>query len=308
MLDRPERSLYRAGMTVASTEIPVLESIKMLGARYRAWLVDIWGVMHNGHRAFPGAVAATRAFRAQGGIVVLLSNSPRPSPSVQDQLRRLGVPDDAYEATVTSGDLTRHELAKHHGATVFHLGPERDRPIFAGLDVVLGPRETAEIVVCSGLFDDETEEPEDYADLLRELAARQLPMICANPDRMVERGDRLLWCAGALAQLYEQQGGFVIYAGKPFAPIYRLALETIGTLVGERVAKDEVLAIGDGVNTDIAGAAGVDIDAVFVASGLHMPANSGGDGGAETLDGRHLAELFAHAECRPLGAMRALMW
>ena len=294
-------------MTVAAPEIPVLDSIKELGSRYRAWLVDIWGVMHNGHRAFPGAVAATRTFRAQGGIVVLLSNSPRPSTSIQEQLRRLGVPDDAYDATVTSGDLTRHELAKHHRATVFHLGPERDRPIFDGLDVERGPHENAELVVCSGLFDDETEEPGDYAGLLRELAARQLPMICANPDHMVERGDRLVWCAGALAQLYEQQGGPVIYAGKPYAPIYHLALETIGKLAGMSVAMDQVLAIGDGVNTDIAGAAGVGIDAVFVASGLHVPPNSG-DGGGETLDRAHLAELFAHAKRRPLGAMHALKW
>jgi HAD superfamily hydrolase (TIGR01459 family) len=295
-------------MTVTAAEIPVLASIAELGARYRAWLVDIWGVMHNGHRAFPGAVAAARTFRAQGGIVVLLSNSPRPSPSVQQQLRRLGVPDDAYDATVTSGDLTRHELAKHQGATVFHLGPERDRPIFDGLDVKLGPPEDAELVVCSGLFDDETEQPDDYASLLRALAARQLPMICANPDHRVERGDRLIWCAGALAHLYEQLGGPVVYAGKPHAPIYRLALDTIDRLAGAKVANDDVLAIGDGVNTDIAGAAGVGIDTVFVASGLHVPANSGGEGGAEMLDRRKLAELFAAAGLRPLGAMRALKW
>ena len=225
-------------MTVAAAEIPVLASIRDLGSRYRAWLVDIWGVMHNGHRAFESAVAATRAFRAQGGIVVLLSNSPRPSPSVQDQLRRLGVPDDAYDATVTSGDLTRHELAKHRGSTVFHLGPERDLPIFEGLDVKRGHPEDAELVVCSGLFDDDTETPEDYADLLSALAARQLPMICANPDHMVERGDRLVWCAGALASLYEQQGGPVIYAGKPYAPIYRLALETINKLAASRSAAE----------------------------------------------------------------------
>ena len=295
-------------MAVAAAEIPVLASIKELGSRYRAWLVDIWGVMHNGHRAFPGGVAATRAFRAQGGIVVLLSNSPRPSPSVQEQLRRLGVPDDAYDATVTSGDLTRHELANHQGATVFHLGPERDRPIVGGLDLKLEAPEDAELVVCSGLFDDETEAPEDYADLLRTLAARQLPMICANPDHLVERGDRLVWCAGALAQLYEQLGGPVIYAGKPHPPIYELALETIGRLARADVPKDQVLAIGDGVNTDIAGAAGVGIDTVFVASGLHVPSQSGGEGGAEMLDRRHLAELFAHAKLRPLGAMRALKW
>jgi HAD superfamily hydrolase (TIGR01459 family) len=295
-------------MTVSAAEIPVLSSIKELGVRYRAWLVDIWGVMHNGHRAFPGAVAATRAYRAQGGIVVLLSNSPRPSPSVQEQLRRLGVPDDAYDATVTSGDLTRYELAKHQGAVVFHLGPERDRPIFHGLDVELGPHRDAELVVCSGLFDDDTETPDDYADLLSELAARKLPMICANPDHMVERGDRLVWCAGALANLYERQGGSVIYAGKPYAPIYHLALETIGKLVGERVSKDQVLAIGDGVNTDIAGAGCVGIPSVFVASGLHAPSNSGGEVGADMLDRRHLAELFAHAKERPLGAMRTLKW
>ncbi len=260
--------------------------------------------MHNGHRAFPRAVAATHAFRGQGGIVVLLSNSPRPSPSVQEQLRRLGVPGDAYDATVTSGDLTRHELAKHVGATVFHLGPERDRPIFEGLDVTLGRPEESELVVCSGLFDDETETPDDYTGLLGALAARKLPMICANPDHLVERGDRLVWCAGALAAAYEKAGGAVVYAGKPYAPIYGLALETIGALAGTPVPKSEVLAIGDGLRTDVAGASDAGIDSVFIASGLHVPASSGG----ETLDAAHLDELFAHAKPRPVAAMRALVW
>jgi HAD superfamily hydrolase (TIGR01459 family) len=288
-------------------EIPVIDSIKDLGGRYAAWLVDIWGVMHNGRRAFPKAVAATRAFRDQGGIVVLLSNSPRPSPSVQAQLRHLGVPDDAYDATVTSGDLTRHELGKHAGASVYHLGPERDRPIFHGLDLKLAPVEQSELVVCSGLFDDETETPDDYADLLRDLAARKLPMICANPDRLVERGDRLVYCAGALAAAYERAGGRVVYAGKPYAPVYLLALDTISRLAKREVKRSEVLAIGDGVNTDIAGAASFGIDSVFVASGLHAPANSGGDAGGDVLDADHLAKLFAQAG-RPLAAMPALMW
>jgi len=290
-------------MTVTPPVIPVLDSIENLGGRYRAWLVDIWGVMHNGRRAFPHAVAATRAFRASGGIVVLLSNSPRPSASAQAQLRGLGVPDDAYDATVTSGDLTRHELGKHKGARVFHLGPERDLSIFDGLDVVLvGPGE-AELVVCSGLFDDETETPDDYADLLRDLAARSLLMICANPDHLVERGHQLIYCAGALAAAYEREGGSVVYAGKPYAPIYELALEIIDRLAGENVAKDAILAIGDGVNTDIAGAADAGIDSIFVASGLHVPG-----GAEEELDRDHLAELFAHAKRRPLGAIRALTW
>ena len=264
-------------MTVTAAVIPVMHSIEALGRQYRAWLVDIWGVMHNGYRAFPRAVEATQAFRAQGGVVVLLSNSPRPSPSVQEQLRRIGVPDDAYDATVTSGDLARHELAKHEGANVFHLGPERDRPIFAGLDVKLAGHEDAELILCSGLFDDETETPENYADLLSELAARKLPMICANPDHLVERGDRLVWCAGALAARYEKEGGPVVYAGKPHAPIYVLALETIGARLRDAVPPSQVLAIGDGVHTDIAGAAGLGIDSVFIASGLHVPSNSGGE-------------------------------
>jgi HAD superfamily hydrolase (TIGR01459 family) len=295
-------------MTITVPEIPVIASIKEIGSGYRAWLVDIWGVMHNGHRAFAPAVAATGSFREQGGIVVLLSNSPRPSPGVQEQLSRLGVPPSSYDATVTSGDLTRHELRKHKHPRVFHLGPERDLPIFAGLDVTLVPRDEAELIVCSGLFDDETETPADYVDLLKELAARKLPMICANPDHLVERGNQLVYCAGALAAVYEREGGGVVYAGKPHAPIYELALETIASIAGRAVAKDEVLALGDGVQTDIAGAAGFGVDSVFVASGVHAPANSGGETGAEALDRAHLAELFAAAKRRPLAAMRALDW
>jgi HAD superfamily hydrolase (TIGR01459 family) len=295
-------------MTIAAADIPVLDSIKHLGSRYRAWLVDIWGVMHNGQSAFPRAVAATRAFRAQGGIVVLLSNSPRPSPSVQHQLSGLGVSDDAYDATVTSGDLTRHELAKHEGARVFHLGPDRDRSIFHGLNVKLTGQEDCDLIVCSGLFDDETETPEDYAGLLHALAQRKLPMICANPDHLVERGDRLVWCAGALASLYEKAGGRVVYAGKPYLPIYGLALETIATLAKTDLPGRSVLAIGDGVHTDIAGAADAGIDSVFIASGLHMPSNSGGEAGREVLRARHLEELFGEVGKRPIAAMRALVW
>jgi HAD superfamily hydrolase (TIGR01459 family) len=290
-------------MNKSSAAVPVVDSLKEIGSRYRAWLVDIWGVMHNGHRAFDRASVATRAFRDSGGIVVLLSNSPRPSPAVQEQLRDFGVPDDAYDATVTSGDLTRHELGKHPSARVFHLGPERDRPIFDGLDLTLTDWPEADIVVCSGLFDDDTETPDDYADLLRDLAARRLLMICANPDHKVERGHQLLYCAGALAAVYEDLGGKVIYAGKPYAPVYELALETIGKLAGGDVGCGEVLAIGDGINTDIAGASNFGVDAVFVASALHAP----GDGGA-ALDGPHIAELFAKAPRQPLAAMHALVW
>lgn len=288
-------------MTISAETIPVVGSIEPLGSKYAAWLVDIWGVMHNGVRAFPGAVEATRRFRGQGGIVVLLSNSPRPSEGLQRQLRSLGVHDQSYDATVSSGDLTRHELAKHSGARVFHLGPQRDLPIFAGIDVTRVDAADAELIVCTGLFDDETETPGDYEGLLKELSERKLTMLCANPDHLVERGHRLVYCAGALAQLYAEDGGEVIYAGKPYAPIYELAEETIAGVAGRPVARGEILAIGDGVHTDMAGATGFGLDAVFVASGLHV-----GPGG-EGLDDLRLAELFEGRKA-PRAAMPALIW
>jgi HAD superfamily hydrolase (TIGR01459 family) len=289
--------------TILSTAaIPVIHSIAEVGSAYDAWLVDIWGVMHNGVRAYPAAVAATKRFREQGGIVVLLSNSPRPASSLQGQLTNFGVDGTSYDATVSSGDLTRHELAKHAGTRVFHLGPERDLPIFAGLDVERVGASEAEFVVCTGLFDDETETPDDYRGLLRDFAARKLTMLCANPDRMVERGHHLIYCAGALAEVYEALGGSVIYAGKPYLPIYELALETIADLAGKPVPRSRILAIGDGVHTDMAGAAGFGLDAVFVASGLHRPKAGGAD-----LDGAHLADLFDGRK-RPRAAMTALAW
>lgn len=290
-------------MTAASSAVPIVDSVKDIGKGYRAWFVDIWGVMHNGRTAFPEASAATRAFRDQGGVVVLLSNSPRPSPAVQEQLREFGVPDEAYDATVTSGDLTRHELGKHAGAQVFHLGPGRDRAIFDGLDVALSAPEAAELIVCSGPFNDDVETPDDYTGLLGALAARGLLMICANPDHMVERGHRLVYCAGALAAVYETLGGKVIYAGKPHMPVYELALETAGRLAGETLDRERVLAIGDGLKTDIAGAGSFGIDSVFVASGLHAP----GEGG-QALDAAHLTELFGQEGRRPIAATRGLQW
>ena len=290
-------------MTDTPRSIPIIGSVKDIGEGYRAWLVDIWGVMHNGHSAFPRAFATTRAFRESGGIVVLLSNSPRPSPAVQEQLRQFGVPDDAYDATVTSGDLTRHELGKYQGARVFHLGPARDHAIFAGLDITLSDADEADLIVCSGPFNDDVETPDDYVDFFRGVAARGLPMICANPDHMVERGNRLIYCAGALAAVYEEFGGRVVYAGKPHEPVYALALETIAKLAGETIGREQILAIGDGVNTDIAGAGRFGVDAVFVASQLHAP----GEGG-EALDALHLAELFAHSPRLPIAATHALDW
>jgi HAD superfamily hydrolase (TIGR01459 family) len=296
-------------MTIDTEIIPVIGSIEALGSSYAAWLVDIWGVMHNGVRAYAPAVEATRRFREQGGIVVLLSNSPRPSEGLQNQLRSLGVAHQCYDATVSSGDLTRHELAQRAGARVFHLGPERDLPIFVGLDVTRVEPSEAELVVCTGLFDDEVETPGDYDALLSELAERQLPMLCANPDHMVERGHRLVYCAGALAQIYAELGGSVIYAGKPYAPIYHLAVETVAELAGRTLARGEILAIGDGVHTDMAGAASFGLDAVFVASGLHVANDACGEDaeGNADLDELVLGELFEGMK-PARAAMPALAW
>jgi HAD superfamily hydrolase (TIGR01459 family) len=290
-------------MTLGTDTIKVMTSIEPLGADYAAWLVDIWGVMHNGVTAYAPAVEATRRFRKQGGIVVLLSNSPRPSESLKRQLEAVGVGSDCYDATVSSGDLTRHELLKRKGARVFHLGPERDLPIFSGLDLKLVVPKEAELVVCTGLFDDETETPEDCHGLLRALATRKLPMLCANPDRMVERGQTLIFCAGALAEVYAEFGGNVIYAGKPYPPIYELAFETIAQLAGKTIPREEILAIGDGVHTDILGAANFGLDTVFVASGLHVAKTRGHD----TLEDLFLAELFEGVP-PPLAALPELAW
>ena len=293
-------------MSVGTKSIPVMNSIKELGGNYAAWLVDIWGVMHNGARAFAPAVEATRRFREQGGLVLLLSNSPRPSDSLRQQLRNFGVKDQSYDATVSSGDLTRRELEKRADARVYHLGPKRDLPIFAGLNITRVEPGQAELIVCTGLFDDENECPDDYRDLLAGLVNRGLVMFCANPDHMVERDGRLIYCAGALAQLYEDLGGRAIYAGKPHLPIYRLAFETLDQLAGRTVPRNKILAIGDGVRTDLAGAAAAGIDAVFVASSLHMGIEET-DADQRQLDDRVLSKLFRGGSS-PVAALPALMW
>src|SRR6202011_6190264 len=187
-------------------------------------LSDIWGVVHNGLESFPEACAALHSYRTRGGTVILITNAPRPASSVQRQLQKLGVADDTYDAIVSSGDLTRHYVADHPGRRVFWLGPERDNSIYRGLDPVLSPLEQADYIVCTGLFDDETETAEDYRAMMLQARERKLPLICANPDIVVERGDRLIYCAGAIAELYRELGGEVVFYGKPHRPNYGAAL------------------------------------------------------------------------------------
>ena len=279
--------------------VPIRSSISSVAPDSKAWLVDIWGVLHNGARAFPAACAACQTFRAQGGIVVLISNAPRPFPAVVPHLTSLGVPTDAYDTGITSGDVTRGLLEAWRGRRVLHIGPQRDLGLFTDRDVHLATPETAELVVCSGLYDDTKETPADYAALFADLLARGLPMICANPDIKVERGGELVWCAGALAADYEGKGGDVTYAGKPHLPVYEQAFSTIAKLAGRHIAKENILAIGDGLETDLRGADAAGLASVLIASAVHMP------GG---LNASALHDLFAARPFTPIAALPALAW
>ena len=279
--------------------IPLVQSIAPFAADTAGWLVDIWGVMHNGVRPFGAACDACERFRQQGGLVVLLSNSPRPRDSVAAQLDGIGVPRSSWDVIISSGDVARSLIAAYAGRAIVHLGPQRDLAIFSGFDVERVAPERAEAVVCTGLFDDERETPADYTETLAACAARALPMICANPDVAVERGGRIVYCAGAIARAYEQLGGAVAYAGKPYPPIYELAFATLETLRSGSGERARLLAIGDGVNTDIAGAAAVDVRSVFVASGVHV---------MDGLDAAALDALFPPGAPRPIAAMTGLAW
>lgn len=230
-------------------------------------LSDVWGVLHNGVSAFPDAAVALHDARKAGKTVVLITNSPRPAPGVIAQLRVLGVPDEAYDRIITSGDVTRGLIAEGP-RKVFLLGPERDMPLLEGLDVERVGEVEAESVVCTGFFDDETETPEDYTEMLKGFIARKVPMVCANPDLVVERGERIIPCAGAMAAYYEQLGGEVRIAGKPHAPIYEACLAAAKEVRGD-FPKDRVLAIGDGMPTDVKGAIASGLNLLYISGGIH---------------------------------------
>jgi HAD superfamily hydrolase (TIGR01459 family) len=248
------------------SELPKqITGLNEIAGDYRALFCDVWGVLHNGVRAFPGTIDALSNYRREtGGTVVLVTNAPRPATAIADQLAAFGVPDDAYDSIVTSGDVTRAAVAARPGARVYHLGPERDLGYYDGLEVTLVGAADAELISCTGLFDDTTETPEDYREQLSDFAGRGLPMVCANPDIVVERGDELVFCAGALARLYEELGGGVTLSGKPHPPIYEAAMANAG--LSDR---SQALAVGDGLPTDVRGACNAGIDVLFITGGIH---------------------------------------
>jgi HAD superfamily hydrolase (TIGR01459 family) len=280
------------------------EHFAALADRYDVVLSDVWGVIHNGVASFPEACEALSRFRAKGGGVVLITNAPRPGEVVVRLLDRLNVPREAYDAIVSSGDVSRAVMAARPDKAILHIGPPRDLPIFDGLGLRFVPLEQADYAVCTGLADDETETPEDYRALLTRLKARNLFMLCGNPDLVVERGDKLVYCAGAVADLYRSLGGEVLYAGKPHRPIYDQALARMATQRGQATQLERVLAIGDSVRTDLKGAAGLGIDCLFVTAGIH----------AEELGKRHdpdpavLRRIFSDAGTAPKAVTRRLRW
>jgi len=281
-----------------------LDRFSTVAPRYDVVLCDVWGVVHNGLAAHGEACEALARFRAGGGTVILITNAPRPSAWVMRQLDRLGVPGAAYDGVMTSGDVTRDVVAGRNGGAVFHIGPERDVTIFDGLNVRFTPVEQAEYAVCSGLFDDTAETPEDYRDLMARLRGRGLFMVCANPDLVVERGAARVYCAGAIADLYAGMGGEVLYAGKPHRPIYDAALAKAAAARGAAAPPGRTLAIGDSLRTDITGARALGIDGLFVSGGIH----------AEQLDSRDspstaaLAGMFATAGITPHAVTSRLVW
>jgi HAD superfamily hydrolase (TIGR01459 family) len=281
-----------------------IDHFEPLARQYDVVLCDVWGVIHNSVVSFPTACDALLRFRGRGGAVILITNAPRPGAVVARYLDGLGVPREAYDGIVTSGDVTRRAVADRHGERVFHLGPERDLGIFAELDVQFASAPAADYVVCSGLFNDEVETPDDYRELLTALRARELFMICANPDLVVERGSRLVYCAGALADLYHSLGGDVLYAGKPHSPIYDEALAKAAAVRGRPIARHSVLTIGDSIRTDLQGAVCLGLDCLFVTNGIHAEELEA----YEASDASALGEFFAAAGAAPKAVTRRLVW
>jgi HAD superfamily hydrolase (TIGR01459 family) len=276
----------------------LIAGLSEIASDHDALICDIWGVVHNGQAPFAGAAEALRHFRRERGPVVLLSNAPRPAWSVEEQFRRIGVATDCYDAIVTSGGAARDDLKarleRQSRLSLYYIGPEQDAAILQGLSIMRADIEAADVALCVGLVDDLTETPEDYSDRLEAMRARNLTMLCANPDLKVYRGTQLCWCAGALARAYEEIGGPVLYYGKPYKAIYDVALKAAG-------APRHALAIGDALITDLKGAGLAGLEALFIADGLHGEE-------IEPYTAQHLGEIFAAAGVGAKAAMRALTW
>lgn len=291
--------------STSATPVAFVESFEDIAERYDLILCDVWGVLHDGLKAFSAAGDALTRFRERGGRVVLVSNAPRPGWLVVRQLDQFGVPKSAYDDVRTSGDLSRAIVAENGTKAFHHIGPERDLGLFRGLDGRATTIDEAEYVVCTGLFDDETETAADYADTLATMRERDLPMICANPDLVVERGHRLIVCAGAIAAAYEDIGGRTITPGKPHRPIYEAALSRGEELLGRPVDRKRALGVGDAIRTDVAGGRGAGIDTLLVARGIHAVELGASH---EGIDAAFAVKWAAAQEASPTFVIHDLTW
>ncbi|MCR8722944.1 TIGR01459 family HAD-type hydrolase [Frigidibacter sp. ROC022] len=287
----------------------IIASLAEISGRYDALFCDLWGCLHNGVAPFPQAVAALQQYRATGKQVVLVTNAPRPSSAVIEQLARIGVPEDAWDLVVSSGDASRAAMIRGAvGQKVYHLGPDKDASFFTdtsdGLDASGIERvelDDAEGVVCTGLFDDRCETPEDYRPTLLFAKTRGLKLLCTNPDIVVDMGDTRVYCAGAIAQLYEEMGGEAIYCGKPHPPIYDLARARLVT--SGYAPSNDILCLGDGLLTDVKGGIGEGLDTLFITGGI-AASEFGPD--PEQPDPAMLDAWLARHELSPTYAIPAL--
>ncbi len=292
-------------MTKTSQMPVILGGISSIAAQYDVILCDIWGVLHNGVKAYASASEALTHYRQQGGKVILVSNAPRPAFDVVGLLDGMGVARSAYDGIVTSGDVTRSMLSSGTWKRYYWLGPQRDGGLFQGLTIEQASLNEADVIVCTGLFDDATETPDDYRAFIEEARALNLPFLCANPDILVERGGELIYCAGAIAGLYETSGGETLYSGKPYRPIYHAALDVAASLLKRQPDLSRTLMVGDAIRTDVAGANGMGCDSLFVLRGIHMH-ELGLDKGA--LSDGSFAEFIARSAFKPTHAIDTLSW
>ncbi|MCI0598063.1 MAG: TIGR01459 family HAD-type hydrolase [Beijerinckiaceae bacterium] len=291
----------------------LLRGLSDIASGYRLILCDVWGVVHNGVIAFERADSALQRFRQGGGKVVLITNSPNPSRVVVAQLDRLGVSRKAYDAIVSSGDVTASLVADRSGAGMFHIGPPDETALFdeilalGGKVPLLVPLKKAQFVLCTGLVDPFGETPADYDAILASMRGRDLELICANPDMVVEDGGVLFYCAGAIAERYAAAGGKVVQAGKPFAPIYERACELAAKSGNQSKERSHVLVIGDTLDTDIKGAHLQGFDSLFVTSGIHRH-QLHGEAQDAVLDGAAFRQFMETADFMPAAAIPELVW
>lgn len=286
-----------------------INGLSEISAKYGLVLCDVWGVLHNGVKAYAGAIEALSTYRKNGGTVVMITNAPRPRGPVYEQLKRLGVPTNAndggiYDEVVTSGDATqalmRQAPKKMHFIGVY----EKDKNLFEGFDIELVGEDEAQAVICTGPFDEVNDTAQDYIPVLKKFHERNLPFICANPDKVVEVGDRFIMCAGAIADEYEKMGGTTLIAGKPHAPIYEQAIKEAKQITGKTFEKSDILAIGDGMPTDIKGAQDFGIDVLYISAGIH----AGEYGDADDPEDAMLQKFLIDNNASPVSYIPRLQW